>query len=193
MVVEPGPFQQPESKALERATKAAMAAARERVTGATVAKPRDQESQVGYGLAMRIPRILVASAAAALLAGFALTGTALASTPSAVSITSLPAKVTLKVGQKATLTLKTNVTTGTRWVIGAAPCCTKDNKAIAKVSKGVYTAPTTTLVGAPGTTTWTITALRPGTGNVIVVTRPAGVQNTMQDMEVGRVKVTVKP
>jgi len=142
---------------------------------------------------MRIPRILIATAAATLLVGSAVTGTALASPPSAVSITSLPAKVTLKVGQQATLTLTTNVTTGTRWVVAATPCCTKDGKAIAKVSKGVYTAPTTTLLGAPGTTTWTITAVRPGTGNVIVVTRPAGVQNTMQDMEVGRVKVTVKP
>ena len=142
---------------------------------------------------MRIPRILIASVAAMVLAGSAVTGAALASTSSSVTITSLPAKVTLKVGQQATLTLKTNITTGTRWVIGASPCCTKDNKAVAKVSKGVYTAPTTTLVGAPGTTTWTITGLRPGTGNVIVVTRPAGVQNTMQDMEVGRLKVTVRP
>jgi len=45
--VEPGPFQQPVRAALERATVAMMAAARERVTGATVAKPRDQESRVG--------------------------------------------------------------------------------------------------------------------------------------------------
>jgi predicted secreted protein len=139
---------------------------------------------------MRSSRILIA-AAAALVVGSAVTGIARAETPAAVSITSLPSTVTIKVGHQATLTLTTNITTGTRWVVAQAPCCTRDNRAIAKVSKGVYTAPDTTLLGAPGTTTWTITALRPGTGYVTVVTRPAGVQNTMQDMEVGRVKVIV--
>ena len=149
---------------------------------------------------MNIRRTLIAASSAVLLSASAVTGSALAvapasthaSTHASTTITSLPGKVTLKVGQKATLTLKTNITTGTRWIVAGTPCCTSDNKAIAKVSKGVYTAPTTTLVGAPGTTTWTITGLRPGTGYVTVVTRPAGVQNTMQDTEIGRVKVTVK-
>jgi predicted secreted protein len=140
---------------------------------------------------MRMRRIVLATATAVLIAGSAVTATAQASTPSADTITKLPAKVTLTVGHQATLTLKTNITTGTRWIVAGTPCCTPSGKAIAKVSKGTYTAPVTTLVGAPGTTSWTITALRPGTGYVTVVTRPAGVQNTMQDEEVGRVKVTV--
>ena len=127
-----------------------------------------------------------------LLAGTAVTGTALAASPadSTKHITSLPAKVTLKVGQKATLTLKTNVTTGYRWIIASSPI-NSAFKPIVKVSKGHYTAPAATMPGAPGTTTWTITGLRPGKGSVIIVTRPPGVQNTMQDEQVGALKVTV--
>jgi len=108
------------------------------------------------------------------------------------NVTELPAKVTLLVGTQATLTLETNVTTGTQWVIVQTPCCNAAGKPFAKVSKGRYTPPAKSMPGAPGTTTWKITGLRPGKGSVIVATRPAGVQNTMQDEEVGELKVTVK-
>jgi predicted secreted protein len=47
------------------------------------------------------------------------------------------------------------------------------------------------MVGVPGATTWTVTALRPGTTTVTIVTRPPGVQNTMQDEEVGTLRLIV--
>ena len=154
---------------------------------------------------MALIRTALTASAAALLAGTALTGTALAagSAPQAPAIcgmqpqwcptvTKLPATVTILPGTVATLTLPTNVTTGYRWIVVSKPCCTSNGTAVAKVSKGVYKAPDTSMPGAPGTTTWKITGLRPGKGSVIIATRPPGVQNTMQDEEVGRLKVIVK-
>jgi predicted secreted protein len=104
----------------------------------------------------------------------------------------LPAKVRLIPGEKVRITLPTNVTTGYTWIANGG-CCTKNNKRIARISQGRYTAPANPegLVGAPGETTWTITALRAGTTTVTIVTRPPGVQNTMQDEEVGTLRLTV--
>jgi predicted secreted protein len=106
----------------------------------------------------------------------------------------LPAKVRLVPGEKVRITLPTNLTTGYTWLADGG-CCTRDNKQIARISKGRYSAPANPqgMVGVPGSTTWTITALRPGTTTVTIITRPPGVQNTMQDEEVGTLRVTVMP
>lgn len=104
----------------------------------------------------------------------------------------LPAKARLIPGEKLRITLPTNLTTGYTW-IATGGCCTKDDKRIARISQGRYAAPANPqgLVGAPGQTTWTITALRAGATTITIVTRPPGVQNTMQDEEVGTLQLTV--
>ncbi len=106
----------------------------------------------------------------------------------------LPAKVRLVPGEKVRITLPTNLTTGYTWLADGG-CCTRDNKQIARISKGRYSAPANAqgMVGVPGSTTWTVTALRPGTTTVTIITRPPGVQNTMQDEEVGTLRLTVMP
>lgn len=98
--------------------------------------------------------------------------------------------VRLVPGERMRIVVPTNRTTGYTW-LAEGGCCTASNQPIARVSKGVYTAPTTDLMGAPGTTTWTVTALRPGTTTIEIITRPPGAQNTMQDEEVGSVRVIV--
>lgn len=100
------------------------------------------------------------------------------------TITKLPAQVKLLPGQSVNVTLETNVTTGYSWsakVVGKAGTVT--------VSDGKYTAPNTTLVGAPGTTTWTITAVKKGTAVVRFLTTPPG-STTAQN--VGKVTVIVQ-
>ena len=106
----------------------------------------------------------------------------------------LPASVRLIPGEKVRITLPTNLTTGYTWLADGG-CCTSDNKQIARISKGRYTAPANPqgMVGVPGSTTWTVTALRPGTTTVTIVTRPPGAQNTMQDEEVGTLRLIVMP
>jgi inhibitor of cysteine peptidase len=98
--------------------------------------------------------------------------------------------VRLVPGEKFRIVLPTNRTTGYSWFADGG-CCTPGGQPVARISKGVYTAPTSDLVGAPGTTTWTVTALRPGTTTIEIVTRPPGVENTMQDEEVGSVRLIV--
>jgi predicted secreted protein len=84
-------------------------------------------------------------------------------------VTELPAQVRLIPGEKIELTLVTNRTTGYSWR------ATKSGKKKAiKVSKGMYTAPDTDLVGAPGETTWTITARKRGTATVTITATPPG-------------------
>ena len=101
----------------------------------------------------------------------------------ALIVTQDSTQVRLVAGERVKIQLSTNRTTGYTWMADGG-CCTSSDQNIARISKGVYKAPVTDLVGAPGTTTWTITALRPGTTHITVVTRPPGVQNTMQDEEV---------
>jgi predicted secreted protein len=104
----------------------------------------------------------------------------------------LPAKVRLVPGERVRITLPTNVTTGYTWFADGG-CCTAGNKPVVKISKGRYQAPDNPqgLVGAPGETTWTIRALRPGRTTVNIITRPPGAQNTMQDETVGTLRITV--
>ena len=84
-------------------------------------------------------------------------------------VTELPAQVRLIPGEKIELTLATNRTTGYTWTASKS-----GKKKAIKVSKGMYTAPNTDLVGAPGETTWTITALKRGTATVTISATPPG-------------------
>lgn len=84
-------------------------------------------------------------------------------------VTELPAQVRLIPGEQIELKLTTNRTTGFTWR------ATKSGKKKAiKVSKGTPTAPETDLVGAPGETTWTITARKLGTATVTITATPPG-------------------
>lgn len=104
----------------------------------------------------------------------------------------LPAQVRLVPGEKVKIVLQTNVTTGYSWHAEGG-CCTKNDKQVAKVSKGVYKAPSNTggMVGVAGTTTWTVTALRAGTTDIVITSRPPGQESTMDDTEVGTLHVIV--
>jgi predicted secreted protein len=140
--------------------------------------------------------------AAALLGTAAITGAGAASAASAstasaakgpvLTVRDLPARVRLIPGESIKLVQSTNLTTGYSWHVDGG-CCTPQNTNVARVSKGVYHAPQNTqgMVGVPGTTSWIITALRPGTTTFQVVTRPPGAQNTMQDETVGTLTVIV--
>lgn len=124
------------------------------------------------------------------------TASAAPATPAAkkpvLTVRDLPAQVRLVPGESVRLILQTNVTTGYSWTADGG-CCTSGDKPIARVSKGRYRAPADTggMVGVPGTTTWVVTALRPGTTQVTVVTSPPGAQSTMSDETVGTMTVIV--
>ena len=84
-------------------------------------------------------------------------------------VTELPAQVRLIPGEAIELTLETNVTTGYSWSASKS-----GKKRAIKLSKGSYTPPNTSLVGAPGLTTWKITARKPGTAEVNIAATPPG-------------------
>ena len=86
-----------------------------------------------------------------------------------LTITVLPGQVRLLPGESVRVRLSTNLTTGYSW----APKVTGAPSAVT-VSKGVYTAPNTDLVGAPGRTVWTITARGTGTAVVKFMATPPG-------------------
>ena len=131
-----------------------------------------------------------------LLFGGFLTAPAQAQTAKAddvLIVRDLPAKVRLVPGERVRITLPTNLTTGYTW-IASGGCCAAGDKPVVKISKGTYRAPENPqgLVGVPGETTWTVRALRPGRTNVTIVTRPPGVENTMQDETVGILRIIVR-
>lgn len=105
-------------------------------------------------------------------------------------VTQTSTQVRLAPGERVRIQLSTNRTTGYSY-IASGGCCTDGDLDVATVSKGVYRAPAGTLVGAPGTTTWTVTARRPGTTDITVVSRPPGVENTMQDEQVALIHLIV--
>ncbi len=86
-----------------------------------------------------------------------------------LTVTELPGQVRLMPGEKIDLTLQTNRTTGYQW----SASTTGKKKAI-KVSKGEYTPSASVLAGAPGTTTWMITARKPGKAKVKIAATPPG-------------------
>ena len=88
-------------------------------------------------------------------------------------VTQLPASVRITTGESFKPTLTTNVTTGYSWKASVP------KKSTVTVSKGVYTAPTSGLMGAAGTTTWTISGKSTGkTVVTIVATAPDGTNST---------------
>lgn len=121
-------------------------------------------------------RIAAAAAATALAASaLGLSGAAhaapAAKNPTLV-VTQLPAQVRLVPGESILLSLSTNLTTGYTWSTKVSG----DKKSL-KVYQGVYQAPASTggMVGVPGTTAWSIEALKPGKSVVSVIeTSPGG-------------------
>ena len=110
--------------------------------------------------------ILLAALAIAVAGG---TGIAQAAKKPTLTVTELPAQVRLIPGERIDLRLPTNVTTGYSWSTKVA-----GQKSAVKVGKGKYVAPVTDLVGAPGTTTWRITAMQPGKATIDIVATPPG-------------------
>jgi predicted secreted protein len=140
----------------------------------------------------------ITGAALALAAGFglAVAGPASAAVPAAkdktLIVRDLPAQVRLIPGEKVKVRLSTNVTTGYSFFAQGGKNAA--GSAVVKVpAKGAYAAPTTPtgMVGAPGETTWTLTAVKPGKTTIDFVTRPPGVDNTMQDESLGVLTVIV--
>lgn len=139
--------------------------------------------------ARRSSRILVAAAAlgvaaAALVA--APPAQAMRPTESRVTltVTVLPGQVRLVHGEAVAVQLSTNLTTGYSWAAKVT-----GNKSAVKVSKVRYTAPSgPDLVGAPGTTTWKITAVGPGKATVTFLATPPGGGTAVSD---GALKVIV--
>lgn len=123
-------------------------------------------SRIHRGFAVLAASVLLLAAPAAHAAGDA--GSANAKRPTII-IRDLPAQVRLVPGEQAKLILSTNRTTGYTWSTKVT-----GSKASITVSKGVYTAPTTELMGAPGSTAWTITAKSAGKAVVNVIATPPG-------------------
>ena len=86
-----------------------------------------------------------------------------------LTVTQLPAQVRLVPGESIDLSLSTNRTTGFSWKARVRG----DRDAIT-LGKGKFTEPVTDLVGAPGTTTWKITADQPGRALVRILATPPG-------------------
>lgn len=128
-------------------------------------------------------RILASAALVVALAGSALTAPPVSAAPNpTLVITQTPAQVRLVPGETFAITLQTNVTTGYQWNAAAV-----GKKGVLTVADGVYTAPSSPdgMVGAPGTTTWTVTANKVGTSVVqIVSTPPGGGDGTIQTVTV---------
>lgn len=104
-----------------------------------------------------------------------------------LTVTELPAQVRLVAGESIHVRLSTNLTTGYSWSTKIA-----GQKSAVKVGKGKYEASVTIpeLVGAPGTTTWRVTAMKPGRALVdIVATPPGGGAGEVQKLTV----IVMKP
>jgi predicted secreted protein len=86
-------------------------------------------------------------------------------------LSELPAQVRLIPGEVFDLALSTNRTTGYSWSTKVT-----GQKSAVKVSKGKYEAPVTIpeLVGAPGKTTWRISAQKPGRAVIDIIATPPG-------------------
>jgi len=135
-------------------------------------------------------RPVLALAALIAVAGTALVGVAPAQASSVtkpvvtLTVTELPAQVRLVPGEAVNVRLSTNVTTGYTWstkMVG--------KKGTVAVSTGAYAAPSTDLMGAPGTTTWRVTARAKGPAVVRFLTSPPG-EDTHQN--VGSLTVIVQ-
>lgn len=140
---------------------------------------------------MRIHTRIVAAMAATALATTALAASTLVAgaayaAPSAKNptlvVNALPAQVRLIPGESILLSLSTNLTTGYTW----STKVTGDKKSV-KVFQGVYQAPASAngMVGVPGTTAWSIKALKPGTSVVnIIETAPGGAVGSTSKLKI---------
>lgn len=106
-----------------------------------------------------------------LIASLALAPAANAARKPTLIVTQAPAQVRLVPGETIQITLSTNRTTGYSWSARVA-----GDRGAVRVSRGVYQAPQVPegMVGAPGTTTWTVTAVADGTARVNIVATPPG-------------------
>ena len=86
-----------------------------------------------------------------------------------LTVTELPGQVRLVPGESIALVQETNRTTGYTWKARV-----RGDKNAISVGGGKYTAPNTDLVGAPGVTTWKITADQPGRAVVRIIATPPG-------------------
>ena len=96
-------------------------------------------------------------------------GSAQAKEDVTLTLTELPGQVRLIPGESVELRLTTNLTTGYTWTAKV-----RGDKNAVSVGKGMYTAPDTELVGAPGTTSWLVIAEEPGTATVRILATPPG-------------------
>jgi predicted secreted protein len=148
----------------------------------------------------RTSRLLVLAITSVLLGGMAAAGAGSSSAAAPAKkgttliVRDLPAQARLIPGERLKIILPTNVTTGYSWKADGG-CCTASGAPVARVSNGVYKAPANTngMVGVPGQTTWTVTALRPGKTTITIVTSPPGSDNTMNDETVGTLTLIVMP
>ena len=115
-------------------------------------------------------------AALAAAAGLAVSGLVIAAPATAkpidntVTLTILPAQLRLVPGESATVRLSTNYTTGYTWSYRV----TGDRKAVRVVQKKPAALPPGSLLGAPTTTDWVVTAKSRGTAVVKIVSTPPG-------------------
>jgi len=122
----------------------------------------------------RILAIGAALAVAVTVLGIASPASAAPAKPKVtLTITELSGQVRLLPGEAVKVRLQTNLTTGYSWSTKVT-----GKKTSVAVGKGVYIAPTTDLVGAPGTTTWLVTADKAGTAKVTFLTTPPGQETT---------------
>lgn len=142
---------------------------------------------------MKRTQLLIAGLALAATAGLVAAVPATAAVPAkdhTLIVRDLPAQVRLIPGEKVKVRLQTNVTTGYSFLAEGGK--NSSGATVVRVpEKGSYAAPTGGLVGAPGETTWTLTAVKAGKTTVTFVTRPPGAQNTMQDEDLGTLTVIV--
>jgi predicted secreted protein len=115
---------------------------------------------------------LSAAAAAVVLASAAMVAAPAQAKPvdNTVTVTILPAQLRLVPGESATVRLQTNLTTGYSWsyrVVG-------DRNAVRVVQNSPAELPAGSLIGAPTTTDWVVTATSRGTAVVRFLTTPPG-------------------
>jgi predicted secreted protein len=128
----------------------------------------------------RLPRMVIVVTAIAIASSAVIAAPPSSAEPQkkniTLTLTTLPAQVRLNPGESVRLMLVTNLTTGYTWSTRVA-----GKKASVGVSVGAYTAPATDLVGAPGTTSWIVTAKAKGTAVVKVLTTPPGAKKPKVD------------
>jgi predicted secreted protein len=115
---------------------------------------------------------LSAAAAAVVFASAAMVAAPAQAKPvdNTVTVTILPAQLRLVPGESATVRLQTNLTTGYSWsyrVVG-------DRNAVRVVQNSPAELPAGSLIGAPTTTDWVVTATSRGTAVVRFLTTPPG-------------------